>query len=457
MLNSQQSNNNFDSNQSAERRRNILLNHLFPSSLPSSTVIENNIGMNTCSGTSSTTSNRATTTTVQQQKEEIDEDDEKPTNLIAKEVSIPVKIAGIGRYIPENIVTSETIDILCNKPKGYTQKTTGVKERRWANSVEHILSVRKRKFAFNVDKFCKLNSSEVESEKIARELKSKEITTAWMGAQAAKEALNDANFKATDMDLIVYASGTPQRPIPDTSCFLHQELGLSDTGIPSTSIHSTCLSFVVAFHLCAGLIGSGLYDKILIVSSEISTVGLNFEENPHAAGLIGDGSAAVVLTKSQPGEQSKLKKFLFATYSDGADYTTIRAGGSEFHPNHIYTPLNYQYFDMNGKKILEFTAKRCMRIFEDYQAGLTDGNMGDIKWVVPHQASYAAFHVMSEVLGWPKDNVVKTLEKFGNTISASIPMALYEAIKDGRIKRGDDVFMVGTGAGLTVGCCTFTY
>jgi len=110
--------------------------------------------------------------------------------------------------------------------------------------------------------------------------------------------------------------------------------------------------------------------------------------------LIGDGAAAVILTRSQPNEKSQMTKFLFSTHSGGADYTSIRSGGSEYHPNHLYTPSNYLYFDMNGKKILEFTASRMIRIMEDYQPGLSSGEMGDIDWIIPHQASYAAFHVM---------------------------------------------------------------
>jgi 3-oxoacyl-[acyl-carrier-protein] synthase-3 len=113
-----------------------------------------------------------------------------------------------------------------------------------------------------------------------------------------------------------------------------------------------------------------------------------------AGGLIGDGAAAVILTKSKPEEKSALTKFLFGTYSEGTDYTSIRSGGSEYHPNHIYTPSNYMYFDMNGKKILEFTIAKLIRVLEDYQVGITSGNLENIDWIVPHQASYAAFHAM---------------------------------------------------------------
>nr|CAG4712437.1 unnamed protein product [Naegleria fowleri] len=440
----------------------MLLQHLFPQN-NNNNIHSHHISTSTtpmewnhCSGP--TTKSTTTTQNMKNEPLEEGEDSDQHIRLVPKQVSLPVKIAGIGRYLPPYIVPSSTIDILCGKPKGFTEKTTGIKERRWANSVQHVLKVRKQKFAKNVEQFLSKEEMNItSSSKQAQELKEKEVTISWMGAQAALEALKNAEMTTDDIDLIVNASGTPQRTIPDTSCFLHKELGLSESGKPSLSIHSTCLSFMSAFHMCAGLIASGMYQTILIVSAEISTVGLNFEENPHAGGLIGDGAAAVVLTRSKPGEKSRLSKYLFSTYSDGADYTSIRSGGSEFHPNHVYTPSNYMYFDMNGKKILEFTASRMIRVMEDYQPGLSSGNLEGIDWVVPHQASYAAFHVMSDVLGWPSEKIVKTLEKFGNTISASIPMALYEGIHDGRIKRGDNVFMIGTGAGLTTGMITFTY
>ena len=146
-------------------------------------------------------------------KAEEEEEEDDYVKLAPKNVSLPVKIAGVGRYLPPNIVKSSTIDILCGKPTGFTEKTTGIKERRWANSVEHVLKVRREKFAKNVDKFLTKEEQNLTPEQ-AQKLKEKEVTIAWMGAEAAREALKNANLKAEDLDLIVNASGTPQRTIP---------------------------------------------------------------------------------------------------------------------------------------------------------------------------------------------------------------------------------------------------
>ena len=190
-----------NNNTTKERRTRMLLQQLFPTQKldcgNSFGCSDQHVAFNTCSG---------------KQEEEEEEEEDTHIKLYPKELDLKVKIAGVGRYLPPNIVSSTTIDVLCGKPKGFTEKTTGIKERRWANSVEHVLTVRKEKFAKNVDQF--IDTKKVLTEKEIKELKDKEITISWMGAQAALEALKNANLKVEDLDLIVNASGTPQRTIP---------------------------------------------------------------------------------------------------------------------------------------------------------------------------------------------------------------------------------------------------
>ena len=195
-----------------------------------------------------------------------------------------VKITGTGIYIPPFIQTSEEIAPLINKSPEWIIKKSGVKERRISN--------------IDVDK---------------------------MGAIAGLEAIGDSG----PPDLIINASGVPKQTIPDTAVFYQKEMGLS--GIPSFSIHSTCLSFITAFHTASSLIQSNVYKKILIISSDRGTRGRNFNE-PESASLLGDGAAAIVLEPSPRNDSNRLIYYKMNTWPEGVHLTEVRGGGTNKHP-----------------------------------------------------------------------------------------------------------------------------
>ncbi|MBL4770663.1 MAG: ketoacyl-ACP synthase III [Planctomycetes bacterium] len=326
-----------------------------------------------------------------------------------------MKIAGVGRYLPERVVTSAELGSLCNVSAEWVEEHAGVVERHWA--------------------------SEAAGE-----------TNASMAARAGQEALEAAGMQAQDLDCLIYASATVQQLIPDTSVFVLRELGIGNAGKTCLSVHATCLSFVTALDVAASRIASGRSSKVLIVSSEITSIGLNFKD-PASAALFGDGAGAAVVTATPTEEASCMEAVRFETYASAAELTTLRGGGTLCAPNDPRTRPEDNMFYMDGPEILRFTLRRIPRFLSRL---LPEGGMQGISCIVPHQTSRSGLDSMDR-LGMKKEIMVRTLERFGNCVAASIPMALYEAIHNGQLKRGDRCLMIGTSAGLTIGGIVFTY
>ncbi len=329
-------------------------------------------------------------------------------------VALPLKIIGVGRYLPERVVPSREVEALCGLPAGWIERRSGVRERRWVSGE----------------------------------------TSSSMGAAAAREAVADAGLALTDIDLILNASGTPEQAIPDGGPLIQRQLGLGASGIASLSVHATCLSFLAALDLSANLLATGRYKHILIVSAEIGSVGINVRE-PESASLMGDAAAAVVVTRTPEGEAACLQAARLETYGDGADLTAIRGGGSRAHPNHPGTRPEDNLFHMDGPQVLRMALRYSGGFLERLRPGLSKG-LGSIRLVVPHQPSKMGLKAM-EMFGWPSEQIVRTLDHLGNCVAASIPCTLYEAVCGGRLRRGEEVLLVGTGAGLSIGGVILTY
>lgn len=261
-----------------------------------------------------------------------------------------------------------------------------------------------------------------------------------MGARAARQVLADG----PPPDLIINASLTPIQLLPDSSVFIQQELGLS--GIPSFSIHATCLSFIVALHQAAVLLQTGCYQRILIVSAEQGSICRNYE-HPESAALIGDGAAAALVEACEEGG-SELLAWEMQTWPEGAHLAELRGCGTRRHPNDPATSAQDNLFCMDGAAIYRLTAVGFARVV---QALLSAADLApeQIDLIVPHQPSGPALALLPRY-GFPADRVVNIIEHYGNCIAASIPMALAHAQATGLLQRGRRVLIVGTSAGVSV-------
>jgi len=321
---------------------------------------------------------------------------------------LKVKVTGVGLYLPPKIETAEDIAPKIGRPVDWIIKKSGVSERRVS-----------------------------------------EIDVDQMGAIAGKEALGNGGKP----DLIINASGVPKQSIPDTSTFYQRELGFE--GIPSFSVHCTCLSFITALNTASSLIHSGSYNRILIISSDRGTRGRNFNE-PESASLLGDGAAAVVVEEPLENESSELIYFDMKTFPSYANLTEVRGGGTNKHPQDPETNLADNLFTMDGPAVYKIARKEVYRMMLKTMKA-TGLKRGDVDWIIPHQASGKAVDAYNSTGGFAKEKVVSIISKFGNCVAASVPMAFATAVQDGRIKRGDLLLFIGTGAGLSAACALVKY
>ncbi len=274
-----------------------------------------------------------------------------------------------------------------------------------------------------------------------------------MGAAAARAACANAGVEPSDIDLIVNASGSAERAIPDGGPLLQDALGLGASGIPSFSVHATCLSFLAGLEVAAERIQQGRVRRALVVSSEIASVGLDFE-NPEVCTLFGDGAAAVVLERSPVGCTSAIHRIEWMTMGQDHDLTTVRGCGTARHPHAAHTERRDALFQMEGQRTLKKAVRLAPRVFQ--RMGLDARARARVRWVACHQASRAGLDYVAK-MGFDPAAVIVTLPETGNCIAASIPLTLEQGIRDGRIRRGELGVLMGTGAGLSAAAILMTY
>ena len=318
-----------------------------------------------------------------------------------------VEITGFGYYLPEAIESSKELSYKINKSLDWIISRTGVQERR-------------------------VSSIDVDE----------------MGAIAARKALGDRV-----PDLIINASGVGKQVIPDTSVFFQKKLGFK--GIPCFSVHATCLSFLVALNTASAFINQKIYKKILIVSSDRGTRGRNYNE-PESAALLGDAAAAVLVEKSKDESQSEILSYSMQTWSEGASYTEVRGGGTNLHPQDENTTDNDNLFSMNGPLIYKMARKRVYKLI---RTDLKNNNLdiNDIDCVVPHQASMLGVEAYYKYGGFNKEKVINIVPTTGNCVAASLPLAFAIACEENKIKKNDIVYLIGTGAGLSIASMVLRY
>lgn len=328
---------------------------------------------------------------------------------------LPVKIAGLGYYLPERRVTNEELEAQLGIPAAWIERASGVRERRYVTN-ENAVS---------------------------------------MATIAARRALADAGLHVRALDAIIGASAAPQQMIPCTATFVQRELDAPEGGSACFDINATCLSFLFALQTATHLVASGVYEHILVFSSEVASRSLDFQQRESAV-LFGDAAAAAIITRSTADEASAYWHAQFATYSSGAELTQIVGGGTLHHPNDPATTPNMNLFHMSGPAVFKH-ASRLIGPFLDTFFATLGWEREQVDAIVPHQASRHAVELLHTRLGFQSEQIVRGLALRGNTVATSIPLTLAEAVENGRIRRGNHILLVGTGAGLTLGAVALTY
>jgi len=330
-------------------------------------------------------------------------------------ISRTFKILGSGTFRPDREVASVEIDDRLNRRRGWVENKSGVKSRRYAGDSD---------------------------------------TTVSMAANAARAAFENAGWSkvlAGDIDCIISASGTVEQAIPCTASLVQKALNLSHMNIPCFDINSTCLSFLTALDNASALMAVGRYRRILLVSSDIPSLGLNWDHMESSL-IFGDGAAAMIIEQSSVGfsASATIKGSHMETYSAAANVCQVQAGGTKFHPSKQNGDLSaLALFEMDGKAAYKVTAANIDGFLATLFAG-TGLQMKDIDLVIPHQASLLAMQHIRKKLKIPQDKLVDIFADHGNQIAASIPTAFHIARTDGRVKPGDNVLLIGTGAGISL-------
>lgn len=266
-----------------------------------------------------------------------------------------------------------------------------------------------------------------------------------MATSACKSALESAGLQIEDIDCIVSASAVGVQPIPCTAALIHEKLAIGSQ-IPALDINTTCTSFISALDIMSYLVDQGRYQNVLIVSSEVGSIGLNPKQR-ESYELFSDGAAAIVLSHAQNKTQGVIASAQ-RTWSEGAHATEIRGGLTNL-PPWQYTESNKDdfLFDMSGRSVLRIAAQRLPEMVDDFEAQFGIG-LSDVDVIIPHQASSALDMIMKR-MGAPKDSYINWVRDYGNMVSASVPFILCRLIEQNQLTSGSRVLLCGTAAGLT--------
>jgi len=319
--------------------------------------------------------------------------------------------AGTGFYVPDRVVTNEELTRYMDTSDAWIVERTGIRERRWVPEG---------------------------------------MSGADMARRAAEMALEEAGMEPSQVDAIVLGTLSPDHFFPGTGVFLQRELGLE--GVPALDIRAQCSGFMYGLSVADAWIRSGQYRTVLLVGVEIHSTGLDLSTRGRdLAVLFGDGAGAAVLVAGEDDGRGVLSTHIHA---DGryADILWTEFASSKHHPRISEEALREgkHYPTMQGKEVFKHAVNRMPEAVEEALAanGLT---AADLDLVIPHQANLRITQMVQRRLGLPEDKVVSNIDRYGNTTAATIPIALAEVVRDGRLRRGDLLCMVAFGSGFTWG------
>ena len=322
------------------------------------------------------------------------------------------RILGLGGYIPPRVVTNQDMTQWMDTTSEWIVERTGIEERHWIDPGE---------------------------------------SGAGMAAKACREALDQAKVDPKDVDMLIYATLSPDHMFPGNGVFTQRELKLKE-GCAVLDIRQQCTGFIYGVAIADNFIRAGTYKTILVVGAEIHSTGLDVSTNGRdVAVLFGDGAGAVVVGLSDGPEHQILSTHLHADGTD-AEILWVEKPGSKDRPmiSHEDIDAGRQFPKMIGKKVFKHAVTRMPQaIMEGMIANQV--KLEDIDLVIPHQANLRINEMVGKMIGLPPEKMHNNIQKVGNTTAASIPLCLKDAIAQGKVKSGDLVCLVAFGAGLTWG------
>ena len=321
------------------------------------------------------------------------------------------KISGVGTYVPDNIIKNDDLESMMNTSDEWIQERTGIKERRWVNN--------------------------------------EKLTTSQMGTYASENAIEDAGISKDDIDFIIFATLSPDYFFPGSGVLLQRNLGIREVG--ALDVRNQCSGFIYALSIADQYIKSGMYKNILIVGREVHSGGLDKSPRGRAVSVIfGDGAGAIVLSADKS-DSGILSTHLHSEGKHAEELAVIKPATS-FWIDKIIKDENedgtgYAPY-MNGNFVFKNAVVRFEQvIFEALKHSKLKPD--DISLLIPHQANLRISQFIQKRLGLSDDQVFNNIMKYGNTTAASIPIALKEAINEGKLKPGDILCLAAFGSGFT--------
>ena len=342
------------------------------------------------------------------------------------------KIAGIGHYVPEKIVTNHELAQMMDTSDEWITERTGIKERRYG--------------------------------------KKHQETTATMGARASATALERAGIKADEIDFIIFATLSPDYYFPGSGVLMQREMGITQKEVACLDIRNQCSGFVYALSIADQFIKTRMYKNVLVVGSEMHSMGLDYtDEGRNVTVIFGDGAGAAVLTRDERENMGILTTKIHADGTHAEELAMINPGSHggyhgnlesyEFPDPNTYGGIfmtqamidkDMLYPHMNGQFVFKMAVQKFPEVIIEALSE-QDLQPSDINLLIPHQANLRIAQFVQKKLGLSDDQVYNNIMRYGNTTAASIPIALSEAWEEGKVKEGDLVCLAAFGSGFTWG------
>jgi 3-oxoacyl-[acyl-carrier-protein] synthase-3 len=315
-------------------------------------------------------------------------------------------ITGWGMSVPEAVLTNNDLSKIVDTNDEWIRERTGIGERHIAGAHQFPSS---------------------------------------LGVEASIKALKVANLRPTDIDLIICSTSSPEYLFPATACLIQDQLGATKAG--AFDLSAACTGFIYATNMAAQAIRSGSIKNALVIGTETLSRFVDWKDR-NICILFGDGAGAFVLQASdKPGG---VLSAVMHSDGSGGDLLKIQGGGSHYPATEETVQAGRHFIQMDGKAVFRFATRVMAQATKEAltAAGLT---IEQVRWVVPHQANIRIIEAAARGLSLPMERFIVNLERYGNTSTASIPIATVEAFEKGRINAGDKIVFVGFGAGLTWG------
>lgn len=321
-------------------------------------------------------------------------------------------IAGMGRSIPPRIMTNAELERLVDTSDEWVRTRTGILERRVAGEG---------------------------------------VATSDLAVEAAREAMLDAGIGADDIDLIIVGTASPDMLFPATACLVQDRLGARRAGAFDAS--AACSSWAYAVAMGHASIAAGTAETVLVIGAETLSRITDWTDRATCV-LFGDAAAAVVLRPCEPGWG--FLAFHLGSDGSGGPLICLPGGGSRLPASAETVARRDHYIKMNGREVYKFAVRAIPRAIAQVAAAAGVA-VADVDCFIPHQANIRIIEAAAQRLGQPMSKFFVNVERYGNTSSASVPVALYEAVEQGRIRAGDVVIFVAFGGGLTWGAATMRW